>query len=168
MKNVPALYTLADEYLQAAERLAELDLPEEVVKDTLEGLAGDLELKSTNVAMFIRNLEESEEAIRAAAADMIARADSIGKRADRVREYLKEQMERTGITKIECPYFTLAIQKNPPSVRVVNEGAVPIIFMRIPPVPAPTPDKQLIKKTLLEGTDVPGCELQHGTTLRIK
>lgn len=45
-----ALYNLATEYRAAADRLHDIDVPEEVIADTLEGLAGEVEAKSTNVA----------------------------------------------------------------------------------------------------------------------
>lgn len=43
--NTP-LYKLADEYLAIAQLLADHDLPEEVIADTLEGASGDLEEKA--------------------------------------------------------------------------------------------------------------------------
>lgn len=168
MKNLPALYTIANEYQEAAARLAELDLPEEVVKDTLEGLAGDLETKSTNVAMFVRNLEAMAEKMKEAEAEMAKRRMAIEARTERVRAYLKENMDRTGITKIECPYFTLKIAKNPAGVRVIDASAIPDDYLRFPPIPEPAPDKTKIKKALQEGTAVPGCELEQGTRLEIK
>ena len=48
-----ALYLLAEEYRAAAEKLADLDLDEQTVADTLESLAGSVEVKATNVAMFL-------------------------------------------------------------------------------------------------------------------
>lgn len=168
MKNLPALYEIANEYQEAAARLAELDLPEEVVKDTLEGLAGDLETKSTNVAMFVRNLEAMAEKMQEAMDDIFVRRNAVQARAERVRAYLKENMERTGITKIECPWFVLKIAKNPERVRVTDAAAIPNEYLRIPPVPEPEPDKTKIKKALQDGTAVPGCELEQGTRLEIK
>lgn len=168
MKNLPALYTIANEYQEAAARLAELDLPEEVVKDTLEGLAGDLETKSTNVAMFCRNLEAMAEKMKEAEAEIAKRRMAIEARTERVRAYLKENMDRTGITKIECPYFTLKIAKNPAGVRVIDAKAIPDEYLRFPPIPEPAPDKTKIKKALQDGTAVPGCELEQGTRLEIK
>jgi hypothetical protein len=47
------LYQLADEYLAIAQQLADKDLPEEVIADTLEGASGDLEQKAWNIAALI-------------------------------------------------------------------------------------------------------------------
>lgn len=168
MKNLPALYQIANEYQEAAAKMAELELPEEVIRDTLEGMAGDLEAKSTNVAMFVRNMEAMAEKMKEAEAEIARRRMAIEKRTEHVREYLKENMDRTGITKIECPYFALTIRKNPHQVKIIDAGAIPDEYMRIPPVPAPEPDKTKIKDALKAEIAVPGCELKQETRLEIR
>lgn len=166
--NLPSLYVLTDEYRIAAERLADLDLPAEVVADTLEGLAGELEAKATNVAMFVRNLESMAEQIKAAEADMAKRRKAIENRADHVRMYLKDNMQRAGINKIECPYFKLAIRDNPPAVVIDAESQIPAEYMRTPEPPPPSPDKAAIKAAILAGHEVPGAHLSKGQRLEIK
>lgn len=162
------LYQLADQFKQAAERMADLDLPEAVVADTLEGLAGEIEVKATNVAMFVRNLEASADAIKEAEANMAARRKAIENRAKRIRAYLQGQMERTGITKIECPYFKLAVRDNPPAVVIDAESQLPQKFMRTPEPPPPAPDKKAIAEALKSGEEVPGAHLERGKRLEIK
>ena len=163
-----SLYVLADEYLIAAEKMADLDLDEQTIADTLEGLAGTLEVKATNVAMFIRNLEAGAESIKQAEEKMSARRKFIENRANRIRAYLKENMLRTGITKIECPYFKLAIRDNPPSVVVDAPELVPKDYLRQPEPPPPVPDKKLIAQAIKDGFDVPGAHLERGNRLEIK
>jgi len=163
-----SLYVLADEYLAAAQQLADLDLDPQTVADTLEGLSGDLEVKATNVAMFVRNLEASAEQIKEAEEAMASRRKAIEKRAQNVREYLKAQMVRTGITKIECPHFKLAIRDNPPAVVIDAESQIPAFYMRTPEPPAPTPDKKAILAAIKNGEEVSGAHLERSTRLEIK
>lgn len=165
---LPALYVLADEYVSAAQKLAELDLDDQTVADTLEGLTGDLEVKATNVAMFVRNLEATAEAIKDAEAKMAARRKALEARAGRIRDYLKAQMERCAIQKIESPYFTLAIRQNPPAVHVEAPELVPDEFKKSPPPPPPSIDKKAVAEALKAGKDVPGCRLERGTRLEVK
>ena len=40
--NLPALYEVANEYLEAVSKLSDLDLPDDVVADTLESLQGSM------------------------------------------------------------------------------------------------------------------------------
>lgn len=163
-----SLYVLADEYKQAATQLADLDLPDEVVADTLESLQFPIEQKAANVAMFVRNLESTAEAIKAAEGEMAKRRKALENRAASVREYLKANMLRTGITKIECPMFKISVRDNPVAVRVIDETAIPAKFMRQPEPPPPSPDKKSIGEALKAGEEVPGCALERGNRLEIK
>lgn len=165
---LPALYVLASEYSAAAERLADLDLPPEVVADTLEGLAGDLEAKATNVAMFVRNLESTAEQIKAAEAAMAARRRAIENRAAHIRDYLLANMQRAAISKIDSPYFKLAVRDNPPAVEVYAPDDIPGEFMRQPEPPPAAPDKKAIAEVLKAGGAVPGACLKRTQRLEIR
>ena len=159
-----ALYELAGEYRQASIALANMDLPDEVVKDTLEGLSGALEEKAKNVAFFVRNLESTAEQIKLAEKQMADRRKAMENRAERIREYLKTNMELAGITQIECPHFKLAIKKNPPSVVIDAESQIPADYMTQPVAPPPAPDKKLIAQAIKDGFEVPGAHLETGKT----
>ncbi len=148
--NLPALYEIAETYRKALETLGDLDLPDQVVQDTLEGLQGDLQAKGTNVAAFCLHLESMSNAIKDAETKMAHRRKVLENRADNIRSYLKTCMETAGISKIECPYFKLQIKKNPP--KTVIDGTVPEEFMRTPPPPPPVPDKKAIADFLKENT----------------
>jgi hypothetical protein len=163
-----ALYELAHSYRDAAEKLADLDLPPEVIEDTLESLSGDLEVKATNTAMLVRNIEATAEKIKEAEAAMAARRKALENRATRIRDYLLANMMGSGIQKIECPYFKLAVRDNPAAVEVYEPGLIPSEFMRQPEPPPPSPDKTAIKEALKAGKDVPGCKLTVGQRLEIR
>jgi hypothetical protein len=163
-----SLYVLADEYRYAADKLATMELDEQSVTDTLEGLSGAMEVKATNVAMFARNLEATAQAIMEAETAMAARRKAIEARAARIRDYLKTSMEFAGITKIECPYFSLAVRENPPRVVIESEGLIPAEFMHQPEPPPPKPDKKAIADALKEGRTVLGAHLERGKRLEIK
>lgn len=168
MSALPQLYILAEQYRQAAEQLADLDLPAEVVADTLESLTGEIEIKAANVAMFVRNLDGMAEQIKAAEDAMSARRKAIEKRADHVREYLKANMERVGISKIECPYFKISLRDNPASVVVDDAESIPADYMRQPDAPPPAPDKKAISEAIKAGKEVPGVHLSKSKRIEIK
>lgn len=166
--NLPTLYEIAAEYRSAVEQLADLDLPPEVVVDTLEGLQGDLQTKSQNVAMFIQSLESTAAAIKDAESKMSERRKAIENRAERVRQYLLATLQACGISKIECPWFKIAVRQNPASVVIDDAGAIPSSLYVYPDPPAPYPDKKGIKAAIEAGQDVPGARLVRGTRLEIK
>ena len=165
MNNL-SLYSIADEYLQAVSTLSDLDLPDDVIADTLESLQYPLEQKATNVAMFARNLEATAEAIREAEGEMAKRRKALESRAASIRSYLLQNMVRAGVTKIECPLFKLAVRDNPLSV--VIDGDVPAEFMRQPDPPPPVADKKAIGEALKAGREVANARLVRGQRLEIK
>jgi hypothetical protein len=168
MKTDIALFVLADEYLAATQKLADLDLDPQTVADTLEGLQFPIEQKGTQVAAFVQNLEATAKAIDEAVDAMTLRRDRIRQRAATIREYLKGQMERTGITKIDSPWFRIAVRQNPPSVVIDDEDKLPAKWKVQPPAPPMRPDKARIKDDLEHGVDVPECRLERKTRLEIK
>ena len=162
-----ALYLLAQDFRAVAEKLADSDLPDEVIQDTLESLQFPIEEKAKNVAMVIRNMEASAKAIKDAADGMLQRAKAEENRAKNLKSYLQAAMISTGINKIESPYFVLSIRNNPESVVIDAESQIPADYMR--EIPASySPDKTLIKKALQDGFEVPGCNLARSQSLQIK
>lgn len=166
--SLPSLYEIAAEYRDAAERLADMDLPDNALADTLESLKFPVEVKATNVVMFSKSLDAVADAIEQEIARQKARAQAIRKRADALRDYTKRAMESCQITKIEAPEFALSIQANPMSVDVFDESMIPIEFVRQPEPPPPAPDKRAILAALKAGQDVPGCRPVRTTRLSIK
>ena len=151
------------------ERLAEQgDLDPQLIVDTLESLDGELNDKAVAVAQFSRNIEATAAAVREAGKAMLDRAARLEKRAESIRNYLLFQMEFAQVSKIECPWFTIAIRKNPPAVIIDDEAAVPDQFKVTPEPPAPRPDKALIRDALKAGEDVPGARLVQSERLEIK
>jgi hypothetical protein len=163
-----SLYELSNEYQLAQIKLIESDYDQQTIADTLEGLSGDLEAKSINVAMFIRNLEVTADAIKQAEKEMADRRKAIENKTEAMKLYLKQNMQRCGISKIESPYFALTLKKNPPSVVIDDAGAIPNEFYVFPDAPAPYPDKKAISEQLKSGNVVNGAHLEQAERLDIK
>ena len=162
------LYNLASEYRAQLETLADLDLPEEVVQDTLESLGGELEIKTQSVIGFSRHLEKLAESIKSAEAEMAQRRKIIEARVERMKHYVLDAMLNNNIQKIECPYFVVGVAKNPPSVDVFDEATIPQDYFVEQPAPPPRLDKKLVMKAIKDGFEVPGCRLNQSVRLSIK
>lgn len=166
--TLPSLYVISAEYQAAVSQLSELDLDEQTLADTLESLSGDLETKAVNVAMFVKSLEATAASIKIAEGQMAARRKAIEARAERVLDYIKDNMIACGISKIECPYFNLSIRDNPASVVIDSPNLIPDDYMRKAEAPPPAPDKKAIAEALKAGVGVLGAHLQYGQRLEIK
>ena len=161
------LYVLAEEYRLASEKLSNLDLDEQTITDTLDGLSFELETKAQNTVMHARNLQATATAIKDAEEQMAKRRKAIENRAKHLLDYVQGCMETAEVQKIECPYFRLAIQAKPPSVDVYEPDLIPVQYMTQPEPPAPAPDKRAIAEAIKSGEEVPGARLVHGTRLAI-
>jgi len=162
-----ALYVLVNEYRAAAEQLANIELDEQTVADTLEGLSGELEVKAQQVAFMVRNMEVTADAIAQFIKDQSARAKAIQHRADGLRSYLHRCMEEAGIEKIEGPGISLSFRKSS-AVAIDEPGLIPVQFMRTPEPPPPAPDKKAIADAIKAGVEVPGAHIEHRRSLQIK
>lgn len=162
-----ALYLLADQYRADLAKLAELDMPPEVVADTLEGLGGELEAKAQNVALFARSLEAEADAVRQWAKEATDRAKALEARAESMRDYLARCMEACGIEKISGPGIALSWRAS--SAVVIDEPClVPAEYMRQKLPPAPEPDKPAIAAAIKAGKEVPGAHVESRRSLQIK
>lgn len=166
MNNL-TLYALADEYRALLELAADPDADPESFGAALEALGGELEQKAIAVAQVARNLEGFHAQIMDAIKAMALRADRAKQRAESIRSYLKDQMERTGISKIESPYFSVSIRKNPPRLIVSDDSDIPAEYMRVIPERR-EPDKVSIARALKAGTEINGCRLESTTRLEIR
>lgn len=162
------LYELSAQYQELQSLEASDDLPAEVILETLDALDGDLRDKSVNVALFAENLRATATEIIARAAAMEERAKRLLARADSLQSYLQLNMVACGITKIECPYFTLQLKSNPASVVIDHQGSIPEKFWRQPEAPPKVLDRKAIAAAIKSGEEVPGAHTVNAQRLEIK
>lgn len=162
------LYQIASELAQTAAKLAELDLDEQTIADTLEGELAPFEAKANAVACVAANLDAEASAYAEHAKKSGERAKALSGRADHLRGYLLANMQTAGVSEIKYPGMVLKLQNNPPSVEVLDERQIPTEFMRTPAPPPAAPDKKAIAEALKAGADVPGAKLKQTQRLVIK
>lgn len=163
-----ALYVLAQEYREAAIKLADLDIDAETIKDTLDSMSGELEVKASATAAVIRNMQCLAAQIKEAEVQMTVRRKAIESRAASLSAYLMANMQHAGIHKFDTPHFSIAVRTNPKSVAIDDEHMIPAEFMRQKPPPSPEPDKNAIKEALQKGIDVQGARIVQSHRLDIK
>ena len=161
------LAMIAAQYRADADKLADLDLDEQTVADTLEAMAGDLEIKAQSVAYMVRAFEADAAAVSQWAKDAAARAKAIEARAEHLREYLAHCLDAAGIEKVEGPGIRIGWRKSS-AVVIDDETQIPLSLMVCPPAPAPRPDKASIASEIKAGRDVPGAHVEHRRSLQVK
>jgi hypothetical protein len=163
------LYEIANDYLQALNTLttqadAEGVLPDDLC-EALNQLEGTFEAKAVNVAAYIRSLESESAAICEVKKTMERRMTSLSNQAGRLRDYLKMEMEKTGILNVSHPWLTVRVQSNPPSVIVDDAVELPDCFKE--KIENLRLLKMEISNALKSGQDVPGAHLANSTRLVI-
>lgn len=161
-----ALYQITDRYELALREMVDMDIPAEAIADTLEGIEGEVTEKGRNVAAFFQNLEAEAMAMKIAEERIKARRQAIENKVARMKDYLKTNMERCGITEISCPEFVVRIRKNPPRVVVDSENDIPPEFVREKVIKEI--DKRALGDALKDGLDIDAAHLEVGTRLEVR
>ena len=145
---------------------------EEMTQEEKEKLEEELDVllqeKSNNVIGYVRNIELTIQAIKTEEERNKSNRQTLENRLARFKEYLKECMERSGITKIETPIGVIQIAKSPATVEVIDQEQVPDEFLRVKT--SIEVDKTAIKKNFKETGEVPdGIRINtNNKNLRIK
>lgn len=158
------LYTLANEYNIAFELLEKKGFDDEIINDTLSSMIVSIEEKAINVSKYIKDIEIDIIGMKTAEQDINKRRKSAENRVNSLKEYLKTNMESSGISNISCPYFDINIKKCPESVEI-DAGVEPHIdYMRV----KFEHDKQALKESLKNGTTLKWAKLVSKTRIEIK
>lgn len=164
------LYEINQKYLEILEAIENEEIPVDCIKDTLDSIEGDFELKIDSIVSYIKNLKIEKEAIKDEIKTLQARVKSKENKIDGLTEYVKTSMEIFNKKKIETSRNVISLRKTPEKLVIKNEelakekltkieGGV-IIETRI--------NKQLLKEKLKEGEKFEFAELKAGKTLTIK
>ena len=149
----------------AFQEVQNMDLDPEVMKDTLDSIEDAIENKAENIAKLIRNHEADISAYKEEEDRLKTKRQAMENKVKWLKTYLEDNMKLTGKTKFKSGMFNFSIQKNPASVNIVDEKAIPEEFLIQQP---PKVDKTTLKEALKNGIEIPGAELKQTEGLRIR
>lgn len=167
MSNL-SLYNITDGFVEIMDKVQEGEITEEQYNELGQELAIALQNKSIGIIGYVQN----EEALIDAVDVQIKRLQDLKKQKtnnlDKFKQYVKENMEKLGITKLETEIGKMSIAKNPLSVEIENEDEIPSEFKQ--EVMTVKIDKTAIKTYFKEnGEIVPGTRIiSDKTSLRVK
>lgn len=160
------LFELAHQFREAAEKLDDLELPDEVIADTLDGLSLDLQTKIENVLHVASEMAWAQTALNERMAALKKRAVSFERREQWLRRYVMDALDLAGLNKLDCGTYAVSMRKNPKSVQINNALAIPEKYLRI--TTREEPDKKAILAALEAGEEVPGVEITQSVRLEVK
>lgn len=130
----------------------------------LHEIKDSAENKCINTVKVLKHMQKECAAIEIERKNMAVREKAFKSQIDRLKDYLKENMERLNINKIECPQFIIALQKSPVAVDRYEEKDIPFDYQKI----TVEYDNTKIKHDILNGVVVPGARLIQNNHVRIK
>ena len=122
------LYEIKGQFKELMEMADECNLTQDDIKDTLEGLDYELEEKADAYAKVIRTLECDVDSVDAEIKRLTDKKRRIQNNIGSMKRSLESTMLELGKKKIKTPLFGFNIQKNPPSVNILDESKVPDNF----------------------------------------
>lgn len=151
------LYELTADYNNLLSMVESGDFSEDEVADTLEGIQGEIDDKLQATVCVIREMEAEAKKFDDEIARMTAIKKSYKSNSDRLKEYIRFEMEKTGIDKSKG-LFSISLGKPSSSTQINDIEAIPDKYKKI----SVSADKAAISKALKAGDAVEGAELIEG------
>ena len=159
-----SLYELEEQYRELHAMLLDDDIDAEAVTETLKTVEGGIAQKVLSYARVVKSIEADCDAIAAEVKRLQDRKAARLAKVARMKDAMKDALEAISDRKVSDALFTVAVQKNPPSVAIYQDMDIPETYKRYEPVI----DKRAILDALKAGETVPGCELKQGESVRIR
>jgi len=158
------LYELTQNYNNLLELVDNPDVPTEMLEESLNSIDDEIDTKAENIAKVIKSVESDVAGLKGEEKRLADRRKSLEGRIDNLKEYVEGSMRAVGKEKIRGKVFTLGIQKNAPSVDIIDEDVIPEQYF--------ITKKELSKKDILvalkKGEEVPGAAVKQTESLRIR
>ena len=158
------LYELTGEYRQLLEMMEDDSVDPEILKDTLEGVDGELEIKAENCAKVIAELGGKVDLIDREIERLKGKKDVLNNNIKRIKQQIEKAMIDTGKKKFKTDLFSFGIQKNPPAVVIDQEDQIPKEYWI---AQEPKLDRTAIKQWLKEN-EADWAHLTQTESLRIR
>lgn len=167
MSNL-SLYNITNKFVELMDKAQEGELTEEEYNQLGEELALQLQQKGSNIIGYTKNIELTIEAMKVEEKRMADNRKQLESKLDKFKQYVKDNMERLEITKMDTELGTLSIARNPISVEIEKEDEIPNEFKL--EVVTTKIDRTAIKNHFKQtGEVVPGVIIvDDKTSLRIK
>ena len=137
------------------------------VSQALDALRMEREEKLENVACWVKNLSAEADAIREEENRLVKRRKAAETKAANLKSWLLAAMTREDGTtdKLKTGRVAVSVKRNPPST-VVDDALLPSSY-KVAKITYQA-NKELIKRELLAGGEVPGAHLEYGRSVVIK
>lgn len=139
----------------------------EVLKDTLEGMGGELDSKAENYVYVIKEYEIQIEAIKKEKARLDAKMKTVENSMNRLKDALKGAMEVTGTKKCGGNIYTITLKNGADQLGEFDESLIPEKYFEKIPATLKLDKRKLLADAKVERIKGVG-PLRKTTSLLIK
>lgn len=162
------LYELTEQYQALCDMMYDPEAEEQVVRDTMEGLWGEIEEKADGYAKIIFTMEADIDMLKAEERRLSARRKALENRRQWLLENLAANMKAIDKRKFKTALFSFSIQKNGGLQPLVIDGSIDDIPGKFLIPQPPVPNNEAIRALLAE-KPVDWAHLEpRGESLRIR
>lgn len=154
------LYELTEIYLN----LKDMDIEEGDLNAALENIDDEIETKADNIAKVLRDFDGDIETLKSEEERLAKKRKAIENRQKQLKEYLQNAMLVLDKRKFKTDLFSFNIQKNAPSLKILDESKIPEDYYKIEKKLNKNDLKEAVKNGLFEDA----AELVQTESLRIR
>lgn len=166
------LYEMMTAYKEFMAAVANGDIPEEAIADTLEGIEASIDEKIDNTACVVKVFDAEIVAIKAEMDHLAERIKAKENARNRIKNYLSDMLLAMGKTEFESPRNKISFRKTPGKVVFDDEKK----FIEWAQVNAdsllnygkPSVNKTAIKDALADGAELDGVRIESSQSMTIK
>lgn len=159
------LYELKELYQNIWELVGDDESDLEALETALSQVEDNLEIKAENIAKLIKSIDADAEVIKIEEQRLAKRRKTLENKQKGMKLYLETQLKEMGVDKIQGTLMSVRLQKNPPSVNVLDENKIPEKYWKV--VTTRSMDKKLILEDLKAEVEVEGAVIKQEKSLRI-
>lgn len=160
-----ALYELNAAYINVLDLIEEGATPEEM-EPVLKNIEDEIDKKADGYATVIKRLEANAKMLADEEKRLYSKRKAFEGNIDRLKRNLEESMVLQGKKKFKTDKFSYGIQKNPMSVRVLDESKISENYKEV--VETIKIDKKAIIDAYKAGEEINGAEVIQTESLRIR
>nr|DAX37135.1 MAG TPA: resistance protein [Caudoviricetes sp.] len=158
------LIELTDIYKNILNLIDSGESTEDELKRALNQIEDEIETKAQNIAFVLKEIDSDIEKFKSMEDEFARKRKRLENSKVNLKQYLESNMIATDKKKFKTEFFSFNIQKNTPSLNIVNEDFIPDEYYIF--------EKKLLKRELLDaikgGLEVDGVSLKQSESLRIR
>ena len=161
-----SLFNITERYINILELCENPEVTPEMLEEALKSMDGELNDKLENICAFIKSLDGDVAVIDNEIARLQARKKTINNKISSLKDYMENCLRMLELRKVKTSLNTISIQKNPPSIEILDETLIPEEFKSVETVTKI--DKKALLKAIKDGEEISGANLKTSEGLRIR